>query len=163
MTSRMMAAAVAMAPALSMPATATASSGPGGGGTPPPTVTDAPCAELVATPPSLVVNRKAQVALSFTVRNCSASEETVQTQLSGTAETVGADGALATCDAASWTADALTLRPHETRGFSTIVPSSACPLGTTGATFTFLATTVDTTDGSVLSTATATVRVTLGF
>ena len=85
------------------------------------------------------------------------------TDLTGTAQTVGPDGSLVTCQAASWSAGAVTLKPGDRRSFSTIVPSSFCALGSTGAIFTFVATTTDPAHGSVLATATVALNISLRF
>jgi hypothetical protein len=147
--------------ALAVPSSALADQGPGVAQPDPPT-SSAPCATMRATPPVQRANRKAAVDLKYNISNCSDSPETVSVSVAGALESTGADGVVVTCPVPSWDAGTLALRPHETKSLVSQIPSSDCPLGVDGGTFTYEATAFDAT-GSVLATETSLLLIDLAF
>src|SRR3954452_1108984 len=161
MSSRTIAPACVLAVALALSPSAHAQGGGGGGGG---GGAARACTPLVTDTPSQVVNRKARVNLKFRLSGCTAADQVIATSVTTTVDTVTADGATSTCVGTAWDAGTLTVRTRDVRGLVTTVPSSpACGLGVTGAVFHFVATATDSATGTVIGTATATLRVTLAF
>jgi hypothetical protein len=157
----LVAAACALS-ALTVPSSALADQGPGVAPPDPPT-SSAPCATMRATPPVQRANRKAAVDLKYNISNCSDSPETVSVSIAGSLQSTGADGVAVTCPVPSWDAGTLALRPNETKSLVSPVPSSDCPLGADGGTFTYDATASNLADGSVLATETSLLLINLAF
>ena len=116
-----------------------------------------------ATPPVQRANRKAAVDLKYNISNCSDSPETVSVSVAGSLTATGSDGVPFTCAVPGWDAGTVELKPNQTKSLVSQIPSSDCPLGVDGGTFTYEATASDVAAGSVLATETSLLLIDLGF
>src|SRR5919199_3066741 len=109
--------AVAALAAVALPAAALAQGGSGGGGTTTP-VDATPCASIEYTGPTGSMQLKGAITLSYKVTSCSGADETVTVGIDSEFDSYRPDAGFCS-SIASWTAITLTLRPGETKGFST--------------------------------------------